>query len=144
MFDGVEEACSAESKVPRSHEQPSSAVVRSALEDLSDGSWDCSLLMSPAPSPRPDLFVHVSQSGLMHLRQKLTEGQKIGADDVHKVLNRRQSVTVPLDIRCAGSPFLDLPSPTDLDDVCEKLGAHDMAEGLVKALDYVDDVEGPQ
>lgn len=103
-------------------------VSDSAFEDLSDSSGDTSA---------PDLFVHVSKSGLLDVRQKLTQGHHLDREDVHKILQRRRSVTVPLDIRCAGSPFLDLPSPTDLDDVCEKLGAHDMAEGLVKALDYI-------
>jgi len=127
----------AESKFHRAQEQMSEATTRSALSDLSDASLDGILLMSP--SPRPDLYVHVSQSGILDLRQKLTQGQQIGQEDVHKILHRRQSITVPLDIRGAGSPFLDLPSPTDLDDVFEKLGAHDMAEGLVKALEFAEE-----
>merc|ERR1712232_71357 len=123
-----------------SQEQAPELGSRSALDDLSDISFDGNVpLMSPCPSPGPGVYVHVSQSGLLDLRQKLTQGRQIEDEDVHKVLNRRQSITVPLDIRCAGSPFLDLPSPTDLDDVCEKLGAHDMAQGLVKAHDFTNE-----
>jgi len=98
----------------------------SAFEDLADNSFDGALLMSPCP--QTDLFVHVSQSGLLDIKDKLTQGHIIGQDDVHKILSRRQSITIPVDIRCAGSPFLDLPEPTDLDDVVEKLGAHDMGK----------------
>lgn len=122
-------------------------VEEKGLDDLAELSRDdysewmsatSPLLCSPSPS---QAIVHVSQSGLWDLQRKLTQGQRIGRGDVDKILRRRQSLTVPLDIRDAGSPFLDLPSPTDLDDACEKLGAHDLAEGLVKALDYV---SGPE
>lgn len=135
LFDENEDASRSESKAPRNLESDSGVVTHSALDDLSDNSLDIPMLM-PLMSPSPDPVVHVSQSGLLDLRQKLTEGTTIEQEDVRKVLHRRQSMTVPIDVRLAGSPFLDLPEPTDLDDVCEKLGAHSMAEGLVKALQY--------
>jgi len=125
---------------------PNCCIPRSGLEDLSDCSRDLADISRDLSdtsrddcTPRKDHFVHVSQSGLLDIRQKLMQGRDIRRGDMRKILHRRQSITVPLDIRAAGSPFLDLPSPTDLEDVCEKLGAHDMAEGLVKALDFVVD-----
>eukprot|EP00930_Biecheleria_cincta_P070141 TRINITY_DN57790_c0_g1_i1.p1 TRINITY_DN57790_c0_g1~~TRINITY_DN57790_c0_g1_i1.p1 ORF type:complete len:263 (+),score=46.88 TRINITY_DN57790_c0_g1_i1:55-843(+) len=118
-------------------------VIESAEEQDFGGSPKGSRAGREPPGVSEPYICHVSRAGLECLEDKFAQGQDICVEDVSKLTASEHAADLPdgsilpLDIRGAGSPFLDLPSPTDLDDAFEKLGAAEMVAGLLKARDGV-------